>query len=102
MLLSYVLFFFGHEVCGILVPQPGIEHTSLALGGDVLTTGPPEESPEAGLKAGLSDPKTVLVPSVMAPQRAENEHFSFCRGKLGGGRGIFLVYLYSFEYTTPK
>ena len=41
------------------------------------------------LKAGLSDPKTVPIPSVMAPQRAENEHISFCRGELGGWEGDF-------------
>ena len=34
-------FFFGHEACGILVPQPEIEPTPLALEGQVLTTGPP-------------------------------------------------------------
>ena len=33
--------FFGHEACGILAPQPGIE---LAL--EVLTTGPPGKSLE--------------------------------------------------------
>ena len=33
------LMFFGHEACGILAPQPGIEPTPLALEGEVLTTG---------------------------------------------------------------
>ena len=31
-------------VCGILVPQPGIEPTFLALQGEFLTTGPPGNS----------------------------------------------------------
>ena len=29
---------FGHEACGILAPQPGIEPAPLALEGEVLTT----------------------------------------------------------------
>jgi len=35
--------------CGILAPQPGINLTSLALEGGVLTAGPPGKSPEATL-----------------------------------------------------
>ena len=35
---------FGHAVCGILAPQPGIEPAPLELEGKVLTTGPPEKS----------------------------------------------------------
>ena len=31
--------FSGHEACGILAPQPGIEPTPPALEGEVLTTG---------------------------------------------------------------
>ena len=31
--------------CGILFPRPGIEPTSPALHGVVLTTGPPQKSP---------------------------------------------------------
>ena len=31
--------------CGILVPWPGIEPASPALGGGFFTTGPPEKSP---------------------------------------------------------
>ena len=38
-------WFFGQEACGILVPQPGIEPAPPALGGEILTTGPPEKSP---------------------------------------------------------
>ena len=45
LLLFHVLFFFGEEACGILTPQPGIEHTPPILEGEVLTTGPPEKSP---------------------------------------------------------
>ena len=44
-LLQYIFFlmfwFFGHEACGILVPQPGIE-----LEGKVLTTALPGKSQE--------------------------------------------------------
>ena len=36
-------------VCGILVPQPGIKLASPALGGEVLTTGPPGKSPQTFL-----------------------------------------------------
>ena len=32
---------FGHEACGILASQPGIELAPLALEDQVLTTGPP-------------------------------------------------------------
>ena len=35
---------FGCEACGILAPQPGMEHTPPALEGEVLTTGLPEKS----------------------------------------------------------
>ena len=44
-LLFYVFWFFGHEACGILVPQPEIEPAPPALEGEVLTTGPPGKSP---------------------------------------------------------
>ena len=39
-----MFWFFGREVCGILVPQPGIEPTAPALEGEVLTTGQPGKS----------------------------------------------------------
>ena len=42
--LFYVLFFFGHEACGILAPQPGMESTPPALEDVVLTTGQPVKS----------------------------------------------------------
>ena len=38
-------WFFGHEACGILVPQLGIKPTPPALVGKAWTTGPPEKSP---------------------------------------------------------
>ena len=42
-LLQYCFWFmfwiFGHEACGILVPQPRIEPIPPALEGEVLTTG---------------------------------------------------------------
>ena len=44
LLFFSVLFFFGHEACGILVPQPGIKPAPLAVKGEVLTTGPPGKS----------------------------------------------------------
>ena len=45
LLLLYVFFWFvGHEACGILAPQPGIEPGPLALEGEVLTTEPPGKS----------------------------------------------------------
>ena len=37
------------EVCGILVPQPGIKLASPALGGEVLTPGLPWKSPQTFL-----------------------------------------------------
>ena len=39
-----MLCFFGHEACGILAPQPGIEPSTPALECGVLTTGPPGKS----------------------------------------------------------
>ena len=39
-----MFWFFGHEACGILAPQPGIEPTLPALEVEVLTTGPPGKS----------------------------------------------------------
>ena len=44
LILFYVVFFSGHEACRILAPWPGMEPTSLALEGEVLTTGPPGKS----------------------------------------------------------
>ena len=41
-----MFWFFDHEACGILVPQPGIEPTTPALAGEVLTTGLPGKSLE--------------------------------------------------------
>ena len=41
----FMFWFFGHEACGILTPQPGIEPAPPALEGKVLTTGPPGKSP---------------------------------------------------------
>ena len=34
----FTFWFFGHETCGILAPQPGIEPVPLALEGEILTT----------------------------------------------------------------
>ena len=39
LLLFYTLL-FGHEACGILPSQPGLEPAPLALEGEVLTIGP--------------------------------------------------------------
>ena len=33
-----MFWFFGHETCGILAPQPGIEPVPFALEGEILTT----------------------------------------------------------------
>ena len=33
-----MFWYFGHEACGILAPQPGIEPAPPALEGKVLTT----------------------------------------------------------------
>ena len=43
LLLFYVLI-FGHEACGILALQQGIEYAPPALEGEVLTTGPSGKS----------------------------------------------------------
>ena len=52
-LLQYCFFFmfcfFGQESCGILVPRPGIKLASPALGGEVLTPGPPGKTPISDL-----------------------------------------------------
>ena len=39
----FLFWFFGHQACGILAPQPRIKHVPTALEGGVLTTGPPGE-----------------------------------------------------------
>ena len=44
ILLCFMFWPLVYEACGILVPQPGIEPTSPALEGEVLTTGPPGKS----------------------------------------------------------
>lgn len=36
---------FGHELCGVLAPIPGIKSSHLVLEGEVLRTGPPGMSP---------------------------------------------------------
>ena len=46
----FMFWFFGHKAYGILAPQWGIEPETPTLGGEVLTTGPPGESPEWLLK----------------------------------------------------
>ena len=38
---GFNLFYFGHEDCGISVPQPGIEPRPSAVKPQVLTAGPP-------------------------------------------------------------
>ena len=40
-----MVWFFDHEACGILAPQPGIKPAPRALEGEVFTTGPPGKSP---------------------------------------------------------
>jgi len=39
----FMFWLFGHETCGILVPQPGIEPPPPALESEILTTGPSGE-----------------------------------------------------------
>ena len=48
-------WFFGHEAWKILAPQRGIELSSPALEGEVLTTGPPGK-----LLEGIF--KEILIP----------------------------------------
>ena len=46
ILLFFMSWSFGHEACGILACRPRIESSPPALEGEVLTSGPPEKSPE--------------------------------------------------------
>ena len=46
MLLMFYALVFGHEACGILASQSGIEPAPPALESEVSTTGPPGKSPE--------------------------------------------------------
>ena len=39
-----MFWIFGPKACGISAPQPRIEPALLALGGEILTTGPPGKS----------------------------------------------------------
>ena len=53
----YCMFwFFGHEACGIMVPQPGIEPVPPALGGKVFNHGTVREVPKV---TGFSTNKAV-------------------------------------------
>ena len=47
ILLLFYVWFFGFWACGILAPLPGIEPTSLSLGGEVLTNELPGTSPNS-------------------------------------------------------
>ena len=40
----FMFWFFGHKVCGIWAPRPGMEPAPPALEGEALTTGPPGKS----------------------------------------------------------
>ena len=40
----FVFWLFGHKTCGILAPQPGIEHAPSALKGEVWTLETPGKS----------------------------------------------------------
>ena len=40
----FMVWFSGHEACGVLAPWLGIEPTSPALEVEILTTGPPGKS----------------------------------------------------------
>ena len=44
LFLFYMFWFFDHEACRILAPQPGIEPTLHVLEGEGLTTEPPGKS----------------------------------------------------------
>ena len=44
LLLFFMFCVFGHEACGILVTQPGMEPVLPVLEGEVLTTGLPGKS----------------------------------------------------------
>ena len=62
MLLCFMVLFCGPEACWILAPQPGIRPALPALGGEVLTTGPPGKSQEALFLLRISNtPKTVTM-----------------------------------------
>ena len=68
-LIFFFFFFFWlcHRACGILVLGPGIEPTSPALEGKILTIGPPEKS--------LSSPSKILIPSQgRLPQSSQLPH----------------------------
>ena len=41
-----MFYLFGHKVCEILAPQPGIEPAPSALKGEALTVRPPGKSPQ--------------------------------------------------------
>ena len=64
-----MFWFFDCMACGIIAPQPGIEPSSPALEGKVLTTGPPGKSLNDLFKYSLSirqrrqwHPTPVLLP----------------------------------------
>ena len=57
----FMFWFFDCMACGIIAPQPGIEPSSPALEGKVLTTGPPGKSLNDLFKYSLSIRKVVKI-----------------------------------------
>ena len=47
---------------GILIPQPGIKPSSLALEGRFLTSGPPGKSPKQDLLDVVMEQEQALLP----------------------------------------
>ena len=56
-----MLWFFGLEVFGILVSQPGIEQSPPTLEGKVLTTGPAGKFPLLIIYKMISDLISILL-----------------------------------------
>ena len=75
LLLFYVLFYFVPELCGILVPRPGIESSPPALEGKVLTTGPPGKSLN---QVSTAFPKALEHASKVLIQGTTSYQVTFC------------------------
>ena len=57
--ILFLVYVFGHEACGILVPQPECETVRLAFEADILTTGPPGKPWRHRLEGGMETEELV-------------------------------------------
>ena len=78
-----MFWFSGHEACGILALQPGIQPSLPTPEGEVLTPGPPGNSPASQIvKCGKENETAHLCPpfiysSIYSSKRGPREFVQF-------------------------